>query len=229
MSSNFPLNFPLVSALTLLPFVGGIVVLLAGRSAARLTAATFATVAVAYTGWLWLHFQPAMTAMQQSLKTSGRPDVLFMLDEFPQLGRLEAVESAVSLNAGYGVKVWAAVQHLGQLKEHYRNNWETFLSAGCVTAFAPRDVLTRDHLTKLIGTGTREVRSTSHSSTGGTNISTSMQKDDLVSPHDWREMILGEQWAFIPTDKGQLIKRIYGCDFTALPEVKSGAIRLETV
>ena len=57
-------NFPLVSALTLLPFVGGIVVLLAGRSAARLTAATFATVAVAYTGWLWWHFQPAMTSLQ---------------------------------------------------------------------------------------------------------------------------------------------------------------------
>ena len=57
-------NFPLVSALTFLPFVGGIVVLLAGRSAARLTAATFATVAVAYTGWLWWHFQPAMASLQ---------------------------------------------------------------------------------------------------------------------------------------------------------------------
>jgi NADH-quinone oxidoreductase subunit M len=64
MSSNFALNFPLVSFLTLLPFVGAIVVLLLGRSAARLTAAMFATVAVAYTGWLWLHFQPAMTTMQ---------------------------------------------------------------------------------------------------------------------------------------------------------------------
>ncbi|HXP08033.1 MAG TPA: NADH-quinone oxidoreductase subunit M, partial [Acidobacteriaceae bacterium] len=32
--------------------------------AARLTAATFATVAVAYTGWLWWHFQPAMTSLQ---------------------------------------------------------------------------------------------------------------------------------------------------------------------
>ena len=42
---------PLVSLLTLLPFVGGIAVLLlgrAGRSAARLTAAVFATAAVAY-------------------------------------------------------------------------------------------------------------------------------------------------------------------------------------
>jgi hypothetical protein len=43
-------NLPLVSFLTLLPFVGAIAVLLLGRSVARLTAATFATVAVAYTG-----------------------------------------------------------------------------------------------------------------------------------------------------------------------------------
>ena len=163
--------------------------------------------------------------MQRTGKAHGRPDVLFMLDEFPQLGRLQAVETAVSLNAGYGVKVWAAVQHLGQLKDLYDDNWETFLSAGCVTAFAPRDVFTRDHLTKLIGTGTKALRSISTGSDGGTSVTTSVQKDDLISPHQWRQMVLGEFFAFIPTDKGQLIKRVYCPDFTALPEVKSGTIR----
>ncbi|MGO9005289.1 MAG: type IV secretory system conjugative DNA transfer family protein [Beijerinckiaceae bacterium] len=181
---------------------------------------------VTHAKWLRLVISSAMTAMQRTLKIQGRPDVLFMLDEFPQLGRMESIESAVSLNAGYGVKVWAAVQHLGQLKQHYGENWETFLSAGCVTASAPRDVLTRDHLTSMIGTGTKTVRSTSHNSDGGTNVSTSVQKDDLVSPHEWRQMVMGEQFAFIPTVKGQVIKRIYGDDFTELPEVKSGAIKL---
>ncbi|MGC2402282.1 MAG: NADH-quinone oxidoreductase subunit M, partial [Acidobacteriaceae bacterium] len=55
-------NFPLVSVLTLLPFVGGIAVLLlgrAGRSAARLTALVFAIAVVAITVSLWLRFQPA--------------------------------------------------------------------------------------------------------------------------------------------------------------------------
>jgi type IV secretion system protein VirD4 len=180
---------------------------------------------VTHAKWLRLIISSAMTAMQRTLKTAGRPDVLFMLDEFPQLGRLEAVETAVSLNAGYGVKVWAAVQHLGQLKMHYHDNWETFLSAGCVTAFAPRDIFTRDHLTRMVGTGTKTIRSTSHSSEGGASVTTNVQKDDLVSPQDWRQMILGEQWAFIPTDKGQVIKRIFGPDFTRLPEVVAGHIR----
>ncbi len=180
---------------------------------------------VTHAKWLRLIISSAMTAMQRSLKVPGRPDVLFLLDEFPQLGRLASVETAVSLNAGYGVKVWAAVQHLGQLKQHYGDNWETFLSAGCVTTFAPRDVFTRDHLTKLIGTGTKFIRTISRDSEGGTNVTDNVQKDDLVSPHEWRQMVMGEQWAFIPTDKGQLIKRLSSCDFTELPEVKSGAIR----
>jgi NADH-quinone oxidoreductase subunit M len=59
--------FPFISVLTLLPIAGGIAVLLigrAGRSAARLTAALFATAAVAYTGVLWRSFQPALPGMQ---------------------------------------------------------------------------------------------------------------------------------------------------------------------
>jgi type IV secretion system protein VirD4 len=175
--------------------------------------------------WLRLVISSAMTAMQRTLKAEGSPDVLFMLDEFPQLGRLQSIESAVSLNAGYGVKVWVAVQHLGQLKEDYGDNWETFLSAGAVTAFAPRDWFTRDHLTKIIGTGTKKIRSISNNA-GQTSFTDSVQKDDLVSAQDWRGMVMGEQYAFIPTKDAQLIKRIMSVDFTELPGVKSGSIIL---
>jgi type IV secretion system protein VirD4 len=183
---------------------------------------------VMHAKWLRLIISSAMTTMQEQLEVPpDRRDieVLFMLDEFPQLGRLEPVETAVSLNAGYGVKVWAAVQHLGQLQEHYGNNWETFLSASCVTAFAPRDLFTRDHLTKLIGTGMKGVPSTSHSSSGESSQSNSLQKDDLMSAHDWRKMVMGEQWTFIPDDDGQQLQRVWSPDLNDLPEVKSGAIR----
>ena len=64
-------NFPSVSVLTLLPFLGGIAVLLlgrGGRSAARLTAAMlFAAAAVAYTLLLWLRFQPGLPGMQMQV------------------------------------------------------------------------------------------------------------------------------------------------------------------
>ncbi len=60
-------HFPYVSALTLLPFAGGVSVLLlgrAGRSAARVTAIVFATAAVALTAMLWSGFEPGLAAMQ---------------------------------------------------------------------------------------------------------------------------------------------------------------------
>ena len=60
-------GFPHISALTLLPLIGGVAVLLLGRtsrSAARLCAAIFATAAVVYTFLLWFGFHPALAGLQ---------------------------------------------------------------------------------------------------------------------------------------------------------------------
>lgn len=45
----------------------------------------------------------------------GHP-VLMILDEFAAIGRMEAIEKAAGLMAGYGVKLWPFLQDLGQLK-----------------------------------------------------------------------------------------------------------------
>jgi NADH-quinone oxidoreductase subunit M len=63
-------NFPSVTFLTFLPFVGGLAVLLVGqlgRSVARLTALLFAIAVVAGTALLWLHFDPAGSMQFQEL------------------------------------------------------------------------------------------------------------------------------------------------------------------
>ena len=60
-------QFPFVSLLTLLPFAGGVFVLLLGRrdrAAARVLAAAFAMAALGLTGLLWFHFQAAATDLQ---------------------------------------------------------------------------------------------------------------------------------------------------------------------
>ena len=67
MNSLHHIPFPFLSLLTLLPFVGALAVLLLGRTsrfAARLTAAVFATTAVAFTGLLWWRFEPGLAPMQ---------------------------------------------------------------------------------------------------------------------------------------------------------------------
>lgn len=81
----------------------------------------------------------------------GRP-VLFIMDEFAALGRMEVIEKAAGLMAGYGVKLWPFLQDLGQLKRHYRESWETFMgNAGVLQFFANSDMTTLEWLSKRLG------------------------------------------------------------------------------
>jgi type IV secretion system protein VirD4 len=65
----------------------------------------------------------AMTAV------SGRPAyrVAFFLDEFGQLGRLDALVDSLTLMHGYGAQLWLLVQDLSQFKAVYPR-WQSFLA-----------------------------------------------------------------------------------------------------
>jgi NADH-quinone oxidoreductase subunit M len=78
MTSFQAFHFPFLTVLTLLPFAGGIAVLLLGRArrlAARMAAAVFATAAVAYTLLLWRFFQPAFEGMQFEERHAWDPSI----------------------------------------------------------------------------------------------------------------------------------------------------------
>jgi len=47
--------------------------------------------------------------------------VLFLLDEFPQLGRMRPIEKALDTGRGYKIRIWMFAQNLGQLKAAYPN------------------------------------------------------------------------------------------------------------
>jgi type IV secretion system protein VirD4 len=100
--------------------------------------------------WLRLMITAILTPLIRS--TEGRVPVLFMLDEFAQLGHLEVIERNMALARGYGVKLWAVLQDLAQLKDNYERRWESFIAnAGIIQSFAPQDVTTREYLSKLSG------------------------------------------------------------------------------
>lgn len=89
---------------------------------------------VTHARWLRLVVSGAIEALRKTPSRKGQPDTLIILDEFPQLGRMQGVETGVQLNAGYGIKFWIIVQNITQLQSLYRDNWETFTSAGALTA-----------------------------------------------------------------------------------------------
>ena len=108
-----------------------------------------------------------MEAQGLARASCGHP-VLFVMDEFAALGRLESIEKAAGLMAGFGVKLWTILQDLGQLKRHYKESWETFLgNAGLLQFFANADMTTLEWLSKRLGELelVRETRSSSSSTT----------------------------------------------------------------
>jgi type IV secretion system protein VirD4 len=89
--------------------------------------------------WLRLMILLALSVMEDTEEKPPVP-VLFVLDEFPVLGYIEAIETAAGLMAGFGVKLWTIVQNVGQLKRHYEKSWETFVAnSGALTAFGVVD------------------------------------------------------------------------------------------
>ena len=78
--------------------------------------------------------------------------VLFLLDEFASLGRLQAVERAMGLMARYGVQLWPILQDIHQLRSLYGKGANTFLAnAGVMQVFGVNDIETAELVARLIG------------------------------------------------------------------------------
>ncbi|HVT58915.1 MAG TPA: type IV secretory system conjugative DNA transfer family protein [Thermoanaerobaculia bacterium] len=109
----------------------------------------------------WLRLLIA-TALRLLTHTPRQPAhrVLFLLDEFAALGRMQPVEEALTYGRAYGLSVWLLVQDLAQLRELYRTSWETLLAnTRLKQAFGTADDFTADYLSRLTGQATVRVRS----------------------------------------------------------------------
>lgn len=63
-----------------------------------------------------------------------------MMEEFATLGHMKIMEQAAAYFPGFGVKLHAVLQNLGQLQTHYPSSWQTILgNAGLVQMFANGD------------------------------------------------------------------------------------------
>jgi type IV secretion system protein VirD4 len=109
-----------------------------------------------------------VSALDQLTSVPGGVRTLFMLDEFAQLGHLSAIENAFGLARGYNIQLWPFVQDLNQLKDLYKDRWQTFVAnAGIVQWFAPNDTFTAEYLSKRIGKTTVTTTSLNTSSSFG--------------------------------------------------------------
>jgi type IV secretion system protein VirD4 len=103
--------------------------------------------------WLRAMIEILLGGLQerQGLGKNGQR-VLFCIDEFANLGRMDSIAKASNSIAGAGVKLMIAVQRLGDLRQLYGDAWEKFVSsAGTQVWFGAEEMETRDYLERKLG------------------------------------------------------------------------------
>jgi type IV secretion system protein VirD4 len=113
-------------------------------------------------------------------RDTGLPPVLFLLDEFAAIGRLEEIIKALGAARDYSIQLFFFLQSLSQLKAHYKDEWPLFFAgSGAVAAFAPRDWDTAEALSKYFGQRQEMVQTETNN--GG---SLTPQAVPLIRPED---------------------------------------------
>ncbi len=93
--------------------------------------------------------------LTEELEAKGRRHrLLFMLDEFPALGRLDFFESQLAFMAGYGLKAFLIAQSLNQIEKAYGPNNAILDNCHVRVAFATNDERTARRLSDALGTTT---------------------------------------------------------------------------
>lgn len=170
----------------------------------------------------WLRLVVGALLHEMTSTAKGEQSVLFLLDEFAQLGRMRAIEQAISLIRGYGVRLWLLVQDLSQLRGLYGQRWETMVAnVQVLQAFGTNDPGTAEYLSKRLGQGTIRVESQNVSqgastSPGRWGTSSSRNKSvgeqatgrPLLYPDEIARLDRGEQLLICPGQRPLKVPRL---------------------
>jgi len=191
-----------------------------------------------YSRWLRLMVAQAMTDLARAALQPPAP-VLFLLDEFAALGRLEPVERAMGLMAGYGVQLWPILQDLHQLRATYGPHAGTFLSnAGLVQVFNVNDSETADWVSRGLGeateayeTGSRgRTRQWRHLAAGSSNTGTAghLVRRALLTPDEVRRLPSDQEILFqagAPPVRARKLRYFADSEFRGLFDANASSVR----
>lgn len=105
-----------------------------------------------FKSWLRLNVQIAMGAKIALGDKQRTIPTLFLIDEFSLLGRFSEIEKQASYARGFNIKLALIIQNIGQVKNLYKGNWETFLgNAGAIVTFGTNDLETEKYISDRMG------------------------------------------------------------------------------
>jgi type IV secretion system protein VirD4 len=103
-------------------------------------------------------------AFEGAKQKRNKHRLLFMIDEFPNLNRMEIFADALSYMAGYGLKAYLITQDIRQIVDAYGQNESIVSNCHIRIAFAPNQYETAELLSKM--TGTKTVQKASYNFSG---------------------------------------------------------------
>ena len=154
-----------------------------------------------YARWLRLMTACALLSIQRA-RGQPRHRVLFLLDEFAHLGRMQPVVRDIGIAGGYGLSFWLVIQDLSQLKSTYGEIWPTFLAnADVLQAFGTNDWDTAEYLSKMTGETTIRVASENESRGVSRGRQTQSQRSAAVTVAEkGRRLLLPDEVRRLPRD-----------------------------
>ena len=152
----------------------------------------------------WLRL--LITAGMQTFKQLHTPDIarcMFLIDEFPALGRLDEVPRDIATMGGYGVDFTLIIQGMDQLKDVYGEASNTILNNCAYKWFCNvSDLHSAEYVSKTLGRKTVKTKGTSESHNpavigSGASVGTSFGETgrDLLTPDE--VMNLGRDTAIL--------------------------------
>ena len=139
--------------------------------------------------------------------------VLVMIDEFRQLGKMESIVSKLTINAGYGFRMVLVLQDLAQLDELYgKATRQTTVSACQVKLFIRmNDLETSEYVSEMLGSTTIEIKTpiirAGQGIFAGRDKSVSYQERALRTAEELRQMSSDRAIVLVPNAPGFMVKK----------------------
>jgi len=126
----------------------------------------------------------------ENSQKNNKHRLLFLIDEFPSLKRMDVFADALSFMAGYGLKAYLIAQDIRQIEESYGQNESIVSNCHIRVAYAPNNEQTAQLLSRMTGTRTLQKANLSFSGTraapqaGQLNTSIEYVERPLLTPDE---------------------------------------------
>jgi type IV secretion system protein VirD4 len=145
-------------------------------------------------------------------ENTKRRQLLLMLDEFPQFGKLPFFEKTLSYTAGYNIRAYLISQDMQQIYREYGREQSIVSNCGIRIAYAPNTLETAKYLSEALGAKTLRQKHVNYS---GQRFEWLLRNVSISELDIKRSLLMPDELMRLPHNVSLIFKNgmapIYGC------------------